>query len=71
MNLMVVGQFFETTYISIFKHFLTAGLTKKGLLGLVSIYYGTIETNGQEILYLHYLILLRRTFYFAYLRNEL
>lgn len=56
MNLIAMAQFFEAIYISIFKHFLAARSIKKELLRLVSTYYGMIEINGQEMLYLSYII---------------
>lgn len=51
-----MAQFFEAIYISIFKRFLVAEFTGAVLLRPILTYYKTVETNGQEKLYLHFLI---------------
>lgn len=56
INLLVLAQFFKTIYTGIFKYLLIIRSIKRGLLGIVSIYFGTLETNGQGMLYLHCLV---------------
>ncbi len=63
MNLMTIAQFFEAIYTSIFKYFFAAISTKGCLLEPISIYFGRIKTNDQEILYLYYLVWLQKAFY--------
>ncbi len=71
MNPVAVAQFFEATCTGIFKRLLAAGSTEGGLLGPVSIYYGTVETNGRGMLHLHCLVWLRGVFHLAELRSRL
>ncbi len=71
MNPVAVAQFFEATCTGFFKHLLATGFTGEGLLGPVSTYYGTVETNGRGMLHLHCLVWLRRAFHLADLRNRL
>lgn len=71
MNLVAVAQFFEAVCTGIFKHLLVAGSIKDGLLGPVSTYFGTVETNGRGMLHLHCLVWLRGAFYLVELRNRL
>lgn len=63
MNLIAITQFFETICTGIFRRPLVARSIKGGLLGLVSTYFGTVEINGQGILYLYYLLWLQSAFY--------
>ena len=56
MNLMVVAQFFEATCTGIFKCLFAAGSIKGGLLGLVSTYFGIVNTNSRRMLHLHCLV---------------
>lgn len=46
INLVAMARFFEATCRGIFKHLLAAGFKNGGLLGPVSIYFGTIKING-------------------------
>lgn len=46
MNPVAVTYFFEATCHGIFEHLLVAGSKDEGLLGPVSTYFGTVETNG-------------------------
>ena len=56
MNPVAVAQFFEATCSAIFENLLHHGSTNSGLLGPVSTYFGTVETNGRGILHLHCLV---------------
>lgn len=56
INLVAVVHFFELMYYSIFEHLLATDSKNGGLLGLISTYFHTVETNGQGILHLHCLV---------------
>lgn len=56
MNFMIIIQFFEVKCIDIFNYFLTIRSIKNNLFRLVSTYFGILETNSWEILYLYYFI---------------
>lgn len=56
INPVTVAQFFEDICTEIFKLFLAVESIKNSLLGLVSTYFGTVETNSQVMLYLHFLL---------------
>ena len=71
MNPIVVAQFFETICTGIFEHLLAAGSKDGGLLGPVSTYFGTVETNGRGMLHLHCLVWLRGAFHLSEIRNRL
>lgn len=71
INPVVVTQFFETIYTSIFKGFFITEITNGGFLGSVSTYFETIEMNSQGILYLHCLIGLYNVYYLAKFHDQL
>ena len=71
INPIAVAQFFETICTDIIEHLLAAGSKDSGILGLVSTYFGTIETNGHGILHLYCLIWLCRAFYLSKICNRL
>ena len=71
MNPIAVAQFFETICTGIFEHLLAAGSKDGGLLGPVSTYFGTVETNGRGMLHLHCLIWLSGSFHLSEIRNQL
>lgn len=71
MNPVAVARFFKATYCGIFEHLLAAGSKDGELFGPVSTYFGTIETNGREMLHLHCLVWLRSAFYISQLRDQL
>ncbi len=48
-----------------------AGQTKGGLLGPISNYFGTVETNGCGMLHLHCLVWLKGVSHLAILRTQL
>lgn len=56
MNSVTIAQFFEAIFTGIIKCFFIAKSIKNGLLKLISTYFGTIETNGQEMLHLYCLV---------------
>lgn len=56
INLVTIMHFFETICYSIFKYLLAANSKNREFFSLVSTYFGIIETNSQEILYLYYLV---------------
>ncbi len=60
INLMTVAQFFKAICTSIFKCLLKTGPTGERLFEPVLIYYKMVETNGQEILHLHFFMAARR-----------
>ncbi|WP_375449315.1 hypothetical protein [uncultured Nostoc sp.] len=69
MNPIVVAQFFKTICTGIFDHLLAAGSKDGGLLGPVSTYFGTVETNGCGMLYLHCLVWLCGAFHLLEICN--
>lgn len=71
MNPIAVAHFFKTTYCSIFKHLLAAGSKDGSLFGPISIYFGTVKTNGRGILHLHCLVRLCGAFCITQLRERL
>ncbi len=56
MNLVTIATFFNEIYTAIFDHFVAAGSIEGRLFGLVSTYFGIVETNGRGILHLHCLV---------------
>lgn len=46
INLIVIVQFFEAIYTSLFKHFFVARFIKSSLLGQVITYFDIVETNS-------------------------
>ena len=56
INPVTITQFFEAIYTGIFKQLFVTKLIEGNLLGPVLKYFGTIKTNRQGILYLHYLV---------------
>lgn len=64
-------QFLETTYYNIFKHLLATNSKNRGFFSLVFIHFGTKKTNGQKILYLHFLIRFYNAFHITYLLKQL
>ena len=71
MNPVAVAQFFEATCSAVFDHLLQDGLAGTGLLGHVSTYFGTVETNGRGMLHLHCLVWLKGFYHLAALRKQL
>ena len=65
MNPIAVAQFFEATCSAIFDYLLHHGSTGLGLLGPVSTYFGTVETNRRGMLHLHCLVWLDGFFYLS------
>ncbi|WP_375449088.1 hypothetical protein [uncultured Nostoc sp.] len=65
MNPVAVARFFEATCRGIFEHLLAAGSKDGWLLGPVSTYFGTVETNGRGMLHLHCLVWLRGAFHIS------
>lgn len=45
INLMVVAQFFETIYTSIFKRLFIAEFTESNLYGPIFTYFRIVKTN--------------------------
>lgn len=66
-----VDHFFETTCRGIFEHLLAVCSKDGGVLSLISTYFGTVKTNGREMLYLHYLVWLYSAFHITQLRKQL
>ena len=56
MNLITIVIFFYKIYESIFNYLLIVKSSNSRFFGLISAYFGTIETNGQGILYPYYLV---------------
>ena len=48
-----------------------ANQTKRRLLVPILSYFGTVETNGREIVHLHYLLWLKNILYLARLRTQI
>ncbi len=71
MNFIAMARFFETTCHSIFQHFLAAGSKDGGLFGLISTYFGKVETNSQGMLHLHCLVWFHGSFYITELCKQL
>ncbi len=46
MNPIAVARFFEAICCGIFEHLLATGSKDRGLLGPISTYFGTVETNS-------------------------
>lgn len=67
---MAIVQFFKTTCIGIFKYLFAAGSIEDGLLRPVSTYFSMVETNGQGMLHLHYLVWLWGAFHLSELCNQ-
>lgn len=71
INPIAVACFCEATCYDIFEHFLAAGSKNRRFLSLISTYFNTIKINGQEILYLHYLVWVCDAFHISKLWNQL
>ncbi len=56
MNPVTVATFSYETYRGIFNYLLRAVSSDGGLFGPVLAYFGTVETNGPGMLYLHCLV---------------
>ena len=56
MNPVAVAKFFHIIYDTIFISLFGVGQKKRGFLRPILNYFGTVETNGCGILYLHYLV---------------
>lgn len=69
INLIAMACFFEVICCSIFEYLLTAGSKDGGFLGLISTYFGTVETNGQGMLYLYCLVWVCTAFHISQLLN--
>lgn len=63
INFVALAHFFKAIYFSILKYLLTASSKNEGLLDVVSTYFGIIEINSHEILYLHCLVWLCDAFH--------
>lgn len=59
MNPVAIATFFDEICKAIFDHLLAAGSSESGLFGPMSIYFGTVETNGRGMLHLHCLVWLK------------
>lgn len=66
-----MAQFFEATCSAIFNNLLHANSLDGGLFGPISIYFGTVETNGRGMLHLHCLVRLKGAFHLTNLRHRL
>lgn len=71
INYVAIACFFEAICRGIFKHLLAGDSKNGGLLGLVSTYFGKLETNSRRMLHLHYLIWLCGIFHIFQLCNRL
>lgn len=71
MNPVAIAQFFSATCKGIFDHLLAFGTNDKGLFGPISMYFGTVEINGQGMLHLHCLVWLLGVFHIKKLRQQL
>ena len=60
MNPTAVATFFYKTCRVIFNYLLRVGSSNSSFFGPVSVYFGTIETNGWGMLYLYCLIWLKK-----------
>ncbi len=69
MNPVAVAKFLHITCDAIFMSLFGAGQTERGLLGPISNYFGTVETNGREMLYLHCLVWIKDVLHLATLRT--
>lgn len=71
MNPITIAQFFKAICIGIFKHLLAVKSNHRGFLGLVSIYFRTVETNGHGILHLYCFIWLCEAHHQSEIREQL
>lgn len=65
MNLIAVAQLFEVTCSAIFNNLLQSNSLDRGLFGPISTYFSIVETNDQNMLYLHCLVWLRDASHFS------
>ncbi len=65
INLVTVANFFHKTCRGIFNYLLKAEPSNGSLFGSVLAYFGTVETNGQSVLHLHYIVLLKGRYNFS------
>lgn len=71
MNPAAVARFFHIICDAVFMSLLAAGHLEGGLLGPISNYFATVETNGRDMLHLHCLIWLRGVSHLATLRSQI
>ncbi len=71
MNPIAGEMFFHIICDTIFMSLFGAGQTEGGLLGPISNYFGSVETNGCGMLRLHYLVWLKGVSHLATLRTQL
>lgn len=53
---VAIAHFLKVTCHDIFEHLLAIDFKNEGFFGSVSIYFGRIERNSQEMLYLYCLV---------------
>lgn len=63
INPVAVTRFFIATCHSIFEYLLAIGFKNMELFSSVSTYFGTVKTNGREMLHLPCLVWLYDAFY--------
>lgn len=56
INPIIIVKFFHILCDTVFMSLFTASQLKGGLLGPISNYFATVNTNGHDTLYLHYLV---------------
>ncbi len=71
INPVAVAKFFHIICDVIFMSLFGVGQTERGLLGPISNYFGTVETNGRGMLHLHCLVWLKGVLHLAMLRTQL
>ncbi len=71
MNPVAVAKLFHIICDAIFMSLFGVGQTKGGLLGPISNYFGTVETNSCGMLQLHCLVWLKGVSHLATLRTQL
>lgn len=64
-------KFFHIIYKKVLLTLLASRYCDEGLLRLVSMYFDIIEINGHGILYLYYLVLLKRASYLLTLHAKI
>lgn len=71
MNFVAIARFFYIIYDAIFIFLFGADQSKKGLLGPIFYYFGTVKINNHRMLHLHYLVWLKNMLYLAILQMQL
>lgn len=71
INLVAVGKFFHIICKEILLSLFASRSCNGGLLELVSTYFDIVKTNGCGMLYLHYLVLLKRALHLPTLRIKI